>query len=100
MTAVDPDVQPTELGVSYGLEQTEDSRMFYVVEATGVLLTNASLDFELRRRYQLRVRAVQSARRPHRTATADVTVNVDDVNDHRPRFVFPPPGGTAVVEVT
>ena len=98
VTAVDRDVRPTERRVSYGLEPAADSRMFYVVEKTGVVLTNASLDFEMRRQYRLRVHAVERSR-PDFTAACDVIVQVDDVNDHRPRFVFPSPGGVDHVTV-
>jgi len=92
VTAHDLDIPATERRVRYRLEATEDSQMFQVVEETGAILTNASLDFESRRQYRLLVSAVELSH-PGFTAVCDVTVTVDDVNDHRPRFVFPSPGG-------
>ena len=92
VTANDPDLPPTEQRVRYNLQLTEDSRMFSVVEKTGAVLTNVSVDFELRRQYRLVVVAVERSQ-PRFTALCDVIVTVDDVNDHRPQFVFPSPGG-------
>jgi len=76
----------------YGLEATEDSRMFFVDRETGAVVANASLDYESRRQYRLLVSAVELGR-PDFTALCDVVVTVDDVNDHRPRFAFPSPAG-------
>jgi len=91
VSAVDADLRPTERRVRYGLAVNQDSRMFYVVESSGAVLTNASLDFERRRNHRLVVTAVDFLH-PGFTAACDVTVTVGDVNDHRPRFVFPSPG--------
>lgn len=98
VTAYDLDLDPAQRRVSYRLELTQDSRVFYVVEETGAILTNASLDSELQRLYRLRVTAVEHSQWDF-TASCDVTVTVDDVNDHRPRFVFPSPDGADVVLV-
>lgn len=96
VTAYDLDLLPTEQSVKYKPEVSEDSRMFYVVEDTGAVLTNVSLDFESRRRYQIVVFAVEQ-RQPHFTAACEVVIMVDDINDHRPRFVFPSQGGADYV---
>lgn len=96
VTAHDPDLLPTEQRVRYRLKATEDSRMFYVEEETGAVWTKVSLDFEVRQQYQLVLFAVDVIQ-PDATAACDVIVTVDDVNDHRPRFVFPSPGGADYV---
>ena len=88
VTAHDLDLPPAEQRVRYSLNVNDDSPMFYVVEETGAVLTNASLDFELRWQYRLIVFAVERSQ-PHFTAVCDVIVTVGDVNDHRPRFIFP-----------
>jgi len=98
VTAYDLDIPPTEHRVTYGLEATEDSLAFHVVEETGAVLTNVSLNFELRQQYRLVVFAVERSQTDV-TAFCDVTVTVADVNDHRPRFVFPSPGGADHVTV-
>lgn len=96
VNARDLDLEPGEQHVTYSLKVTNDSRTFSVAGDTGAVLTNASLDFELRRQYRLVIFAVEKSR-PHFTAQCDVTVTVYDVNDHRPRFTFPSPGGADYV---
>ena len=96
VTAYDLDLLPAEQRVRYRLKVTEDSRMFYVVEDTGAVLTNVTLDFEFRQQYRLVVLAVEHSQ-PSFTASCDVMGTVDDVNDHRPQFVFPSPGGADYV---
>ena len=94
VVAYDIDLLPTEQRVKYRL--SEDSRIFHVVEETGAVMTDVTLDFELQQQYQLVILAVEHSQ-PHLTAACDVIVIVDDVNDHRPRFVFPTPGGADYV---
>ena len=62
--------------------------VFELGQFTGVLVTRRTLDAELTETYRFHVAAVDSGV-PARSSTVTVTVVVGDVNDNRPRFVFP-----------
>ena len=62
--------------------------LFELGQFTGVLVTRRPLDAELTETHRFQVAAVDSGV-PARSSTVTVVVNVDDLNDNRPRFVFP-----------
>ena len=62
--------------------------VFELGQFTGVLVTRRPLDAELTETYRFQVVAVDSGV-PARSSTVTVTVLIVDVNDNRPRFVFP-----------
>ena len=61
-------------------------RKFSVDRYTGKITTSASLDREERSEYLLVVMATDSGLLPQ-SSTAQVVVQVEDVNDHAPQFL-------------
>ena len=100
VSAVDPDsggngnVSYAIVGdAPFGWSSSEVSQksvgdVFELRRFSGVLVTRRPLDAELTETYRLRVVAVDSGV-PARSSTVSVVVVVGDVNDNRPRFVFP-----------
>jgi len=73
--------------------------VFELGESTGVLVTRRPLDAELTETYRFQVVAVDSGM-PARSSTVSVVVAVGDVNDNRPRFVFPSSTSESVVYIS
>ncbi|PAA91152.1 hypothetical protein BOX15_Mlig021649g3 [Macrostomum lignano] len=68
----------------------DDSDAPFQLQGKGTLFTSRAIDRETAASHTFRVIAVDSGQ-PEMTATATVTVNVDDVNDCDPVFEYPPP---------
>ena len=75
-----------------------DHNMFSIDSITGDIILNFSLDKEKSDAYVFSVEAIEnvddSSFYNKDVATATVLVRIDDVNDHVPSFVYPPPGLT------
>eukprot|EP00062_Callorhinchus_milii_P022361 gi/632980091/ref/XP_007906836.1/ PREDICTED: LOW QUALITY PROTEIN: protocadherin-16 [Callorhinchus milii] len=87
LTATDPD-EGSNGHVRYLL--TNESLGMFLVNDGGRVTTAAPLDRETRASYRFLVRAVDCSPSAPRTATARVTVNIGDVNDHAPSFLTDP----------
>jgi len=97
VSALDPDSEG-EGNVSYAINSDAWSSsdidpdsihgLFELGQFTGVLVTRRPLDAELTDTYRFQVLAVDSGV-PPRSSIVSVVVIVGDVNDNRPRFVFP-----------
>lgn len=86
---------------SYSLEATVPDvvELFELNANSGKLITRESLDRERRSLYHLTVYAVtsgESASFRAYTASASVTVRVDDVNDNSPIFTYPSAGNESI----
>ncbi|XP_042226939.1 protocadherin-like wing polarity protein stan, partial [Homarus americanus] len=85
VTATDPVNSP----LTYSIEALLDDRsqrMFEIDPTTGVVTTKRKLDRELVDVHYFRVKAVDKAASPPRSATTRLQINVDDANDHEPVF--------------
>lgn len=67
----------------------DKSERFQIDSATGVISTNATLDREDWDVYYLIIMAQDSSTTDPRTATANLTIVVDDENDNTPTFAHP-----------
>ncbi|KAJ8730776.1 hypothetical protein PYW08_002189 [Mythimna loreyi] len=67
----------------------DKSERFQIDSATGVISTNATLDREDWDVYYLIIMAQDSSTTDPRTATANLTIIVDDENDNTPTFAHP-----------
>lgn len=80
-----------------------ENNMFNIDSTTGDIILNFSLDKEKSDVYIFSVEAVEnnedSVLHKAYIASATVVVKIDDVNDHNPSFVYPPPGLTFKVYV-
>nr|CAG4640600.1 EOG090X0007 [Eulimnadia texana] len=63
-----------------------ENEKFRIDPASGKIVTRAELDRESQKVYHLTVLATDSSPTSPRTATANVTVSITDVNDNTPRF--------------
>ncbi|XP_063060967.1 protocadherin-16 [Engraulis encrasicolus] len=88
VTATDEDEGPNGQ-VLYYLSQ-EAQGMFLVDEHSGRIFTAGPLDREKRALFTFQVLAVDSAPAAPRNSTAQVTVNILDINDNAPFFVQDP----------
>ncbi|XP_038595774.1 LOW QUALITY PROTEIN: protocadherin-16 [Tachyglossus aculeatus] len=86
VAASDPDAGPHGV-VRFSLSSGDPARLFQLDEVTGALRLARPLDREAQARHTL---VVQAADPPGaHFALAPVTVEVQDVNDHRPAFPLP-----------
>ncbi|KAG7305888.1 hypothetical protein JYU34_008433 [Plutella xylostella] len=67
----------------------DKSERFHIDSASGVIATNATLDREECDKYYLILMAQDSSTTDPRTATANLTIVVEDENDNTPTFVYP-----------
>ncbi|KAM3964103.1 cadherin-related tumor suppressor fat [Aphomia sociella] len=67
----------------------DKSERFLIDPANGVIFTNATLDREERDTYYLIIMAQDSSTTDPRTATANLTIIVEDENDNTPTFAHP-----------
>ncbi|XP_072914502.1 protocadherin-11 X-linked isoform X1 [Hemitrygon akajei] len=65
-----------------------DKGYFIIDPTSGVIKPNITFDREQQSSYTFQVKAVDGGR-PQRTSVARVTINVVDVNDNSPVFVYP-----------
>ena len=84
----------TQINVAQMIIKT-DSNMFSIDSTSGEIIVNFSLDKEKTDMYVFRVEVVENVDDEsifnNNVATATVYVRIDDVNDHSPIFVYPPP---------
>ena len=84
VVAVDPD-----LGTNAEIQYFIDPEQIFTIEReTGIVLLSQLLDFEQVQAYSLTLRAVDSGT-PPLTATAQLIVEVTDINDNAPMFLEP-----------
>uniref|UniRef100_A0A8C5MTU4 FAT atypical cadherin 2 n=1 Tax=Leptobrachium leishanense TaxID=445787 RepID=A0A8C5MTU4_9ANUR len=90
VTASDLDSGRNQDVFFYILENNTDgiNDFFHINSKTGEITTTQELDYELRHRYQFKVRAVDNGASPLHT-DALVIINVSDVNDNPPEFRQP-----------
>ncbi|XP_064085068.1 protocadherin-like wing polarity protein stan isoform X1 [Macrobrachium nipponense] len=85
ITATDPEGAP----LTYSIEAVLDARsqrMFEIDPTSGLVSTTTRLDRELVNVHYFRVKAVDKASSPPRSAVTTLQINVDDANDHEPIF--------------
>ncbi|XP_069162090.1 protocadherin-like wing polarity protein stan isoform X3 [Procambarus clarkii] len=85
VTATDPEDAP----LTYSIEAVLDARsqrMFEIDPTSGLVTTKTRLDRELVDVHYFRVKAVDKASSPPRSATTTLQINIDDANDHEPVF--------------
>ncbi|XP_035281502.1 cadherin EGF LAG seven-pass G-type receptor 1-like isoform X1 [Anguilla anguilla] len=76
--------------VHYSIISGNVKGQFYIHSPTGVIDVINSLDYELIREYNLRIKAQDGGRPPLINGTGMVVVQVVDVNDNAPMFVSTP----------
>ncbi|GFN81752.1 protocadherin-11 x-linked [Plakobranchus ocellatus] len=100
LKATDKDIG-SNAEISYQISpqvSAEIRRIFYIDEQTGEIFCNSNLDYEVDRRYQLVVEAVDHGS-PQKSSRVSVTLNVADVNDNSPQInINLPPQGTDISE--
>ncbi|XP_022238088.1 neural-cadherin-like [Limulus polyphemus] len=84
-TAIDPENGGTST-VSYAIERASDRKRQFSIDQKGEVRVQRQLDREDIPRYEIKVLAIDDGI-PALTATATLTVTVDDVNDNAPRFL-------------
>ncbi|OQV12981.1 Protein dachsous [Hypsibius exemplaris] len=83
VSAHDPDAERGSSSVKYSLSGGDPDAVFQIDSRTGALIVVKKLDRESAATYTLHVAAADHGK-PSRTATAEVIVDVDDVNDNAP----------------
>lgn len=76
--------------VHYSIISGNVKGQFYIHSPTGVIDVINSLDYEMIREYNLRIKAQDGGRPPLINSTGMVVVQVVDVNDNAPMFVSTP----------
>nr|KAG5706313.1 hypothetical protein BaRGS_026095 [Batillaria attramentaria] len=87
VSAKDDDAEENAI-VLFRIHPNDEGRVPFKVITDGVIKTEAILDRETRERYTFDIVAYDLGK-PQMTSTVRVTVNVTDVNDNHPLFVFP-----------
>nr|CAD7453923.1 unnamed protein product [Timema tahoe] len=83
--ATDPD-QKGKSKVKYSIDRTSDRKRHFYIDQNGTVYVQRSLDREEYLRHQVKVLAIDDGV-PCKTATALLTVIVEDVNDNAPTFL-------------
>ncbi|XP_037038290.1 neural-cadherin isoform X5 [Bradysia coprophila] len=83
--ANDPD-QGGKSKVSYAIDRSSDRQRQFAINQEGVVKIQRSLDREVTPRHQVKILAIDDGV-PSRTATATLTVIVQDINDNAPKFL-------------
>ncbi|XP_076394562.1 neural-cadherin isoform X3 [Megachile rotundata] len=84
-TATDPD-QSGKSKVFYTIDRSSDRKRQFSINETGTVSIQRSLDREETPRHQVKILAIDDGI-PPKTATATLTVIVQDINDNPPRFL-------------
>lgn len=94
LTAIDADAgQNAEF--EFAVSDTPEANLPFTLYPDGVIKTRQSLDRELKSTYQFTVIAIDKGI-PRETSSANVVINVQDVNDQSPRIIFPKPDNDSV----
>lgn len=83
--ATDPD-QGGNSKVSYSIDRRSDRKRQFFINETGTVSIQRSLDREENSRHQVKILAIDDGI-PPKTATATLTVIVQDINDNAPKFL-------------
>ncbi|XP_018016523.1 neural-cadherin isoform X4 [Hyalella azteca] len=83
--ATDPD-QGGQSKVSYAIDRSSDRRRQFAIDSTGTVKIQRTLDREENPRHSVKILAIDDGT-PDKTATATLTVIVQDINDNAPRFL-------------
>lgn len=83
--ATDPD-QGGKSKVSYAIDRTSDRKRQFSINQDGTVTIQRSLDREDTPRHQVKILAIDDGV-PPKTATATLTVIVQDINDNAPTFL-------------
>ncbi|XP_070157602.1 neural-cadherin isoform X7 [Polyergus mexicanus] len=83
--ATDPD-QGGKSKVSYSIDRSSDRKRQFFINENGTVSIQRSLDREETPRHQVKILAIDDGI-PPKTATATLTVVVQDINDNPPRFL-------------
>ena len=83
--ATDPD-QGGQSKVSYAIDRTSDRRRQFAIDSSGTVKIQRALDREENPRHSVKILAIDDGM-PAKTATATLTVIVQDINDNAPRFL-------------
>ncbi|KAG5675458.1 hypothetical protein PVAND_005362 [Polypedilum vanderplanki] len=83
--ATDPD-QGGKSKVSYAIDRTSDRQRQFAINQEGTVTIQRSLDREVTPRHQVKILAIDDGI-PQKTATATLTVIVQDINDNAPKFL-------------
>ncbi|XP_050307526.1 neural-cadherin-like isoform X2 [Anthonomus grandis grandis] len=83
--ATDPD-QGGKSKVSYTIDRSSDRKRQFSINQEGTVSIQRSLDREDTPRHQIKILAIDDGI-PPKTATATLTVIVQDINDNAPRFL-------------
>ncbi|KAL8605282.1 hypothetical protein ACOMHN_031222 [Nucella lapillus] len=94
VSATDDDAEENAI-VLFRMHPRYEGRVPFKVITDGVIKTNATLDRELRDRYEFAVVAYDLGR-PALSSTVSVTVRVMDENDNSPIFLFPSPHNNTI----
>ncbi|XP_076297147.1 neural-cadherin isoform X1 [Lasioglossum baleicum] len=84
-TATDPD-QGGKSKVYYSIDRSSDRKRQFSINENGTVSIQRSLDREETPRHQVKILAIDDGI-PPKTATATLTVIVQDINDNPPRFL-------------
>ena len=95
VSAKDADLSPHNEFSFYIDTQSQSDNAFSIDPKTGVIVTETSLDHEVKAIYSLVIVAKSNAL-PHASDRAQVIVKVDDKNDNAPVVSYPYPGNNTV----
>ena len=83
--ATDPD-RGGSSRVRYAIDRSSDRRRQFSISEDGTVTIQRALDREAVPTHQVKILAIDDGD-PPKTATATLTVTVDDINDNAPRFL-------------
>ena len=95
VAAIDADLPPFN-DVTYAILPRNDSHLFHIDSQTGHLYADVIADRETVTSYYITV-AAYDAHNSSLFSCLDVRINVDDVNDNQPHFLFPSPHNNTVL---
>ena len=72
--------------VRYEIDRASDRRRQFAISEDGTVTIQRALDREQQPTHQVKILAIDDGD-PPKTATATLTVTVDDINDNAPRFL-------------